>query len=356
MLNIIEHASLRPLNTFGIDGSVAMLVEWESAADLDAFFRDSDCSFALPPKPIGQGSNLLFASYSYDGMFLRCTNRDHVIQSRDEDGSVNILVGAGCALDELIGWTCRQQIWGLENLSLIPGTVGGAAVQNVGAYGAEFGDVVTEVYCYDTRRMCEITLSRENLNYGYRDSIFKHQVNPGQLVVTAVLIKLSLRPAPRVDYGNLRSHLTGRLGGDLTPSDLRDAVIAIRRSKLPDVEATGSAGSFFRNPVISQRKFSTVIDLARSMGIGESEIPSYPVADSSGCQMVKLSAAWLIDKSGWKAYRRWNVATWPAQPLVLVNTTGYASGVEVLSLATDIMDDIERKWSIRLEPEVEILF
>ena len=356
MLKVTEHASLKPLNTFGIDGSVAMLVEWDSAADLDCFF--SDCDDSRPDGPhlaIGQGSNLLFAAYDYDRVFLKCTNRDCVVVSCDGESSVSVLVGAGCPLDELVEWSCRQQMWGLENLSLIPGTVGGAAVQNVGAYGAEFGDVVSEIYCYDTHRRCEITLSRENACYGYRDSIFKHQVNPGQLVVTAVLIRLSLTPAPKLDYGNLRSRLADRLGS-LTPSDLREAVVATRRSKLPDVESTGSAGSFFKNPVVSQRKFLDVIDVARSMGIDESDIPSYPAVDKFGDTAVKLSAAWLIDKSGWKGYRRWNVATWPSQPLVIVNATGYASGIEVFSLATDIMSDIERKWNIRLEPEVEFLF
>lgn len=355
MLRITEQASLKPLNTFGIDGTVAMLVEWESAADLDNFFRDSVYEFSRPPLPVGQGSNLLFAAYHYDGIFLKCVGRDCVIRSREEDGSVNVLVGAGCPLDDFVEWACGQQMWGIENLSLIPGTVGGATVQNVGAYGVEFGDVVTEIYCYDTRRLCEITLSRENACYGYRDSVFKHQVNPGQLIVTAVLVRLSLRPTPKLDYGNLRTRLAGSIGS-LTPGDLRDAVIATRRSKLPDVGSVGSAGSFFKNPVVSQRKFSDVIDMARSMGIDESDIPSYSVVDKFGDPAVKLSAAWLIDKSGWKGYRRWNVATWSSQPLVIVNATGYASGVEVSSLASDIMSDIERKWNIRLEPEVEFLF
>lgn len=339
----------------GIDGTADALVEWGSASDLHTFFTDphyeSISHGAI--KAIGQGSNLLFTTYRYEGAILRCT--DHTIETIDEDNNtVTLRIHAGCVLDRLVELTCEKRLWGMENLSLIPGTIAGATVQNVGAYGAEIGSTVKAVLCYDRQDKREVTLSHNDMAYGYRDSALKHEPFKNRLIVVATDIVLSKKPCPKLSYGNLHRTLS-HLGDRLTPLDVREEVIRTRRGKLPEVTETGSAGSFFKNPVISPRAHRQVIEAAADMGIDTSAMPAHETVTPDGEPAIKLSAAWLIDKSGWKGYRRWNVGTWPTQPLVLVNITGYAAGIEITALARDIIADVQAKWGITLTPEVEYL-
>jgi len=355
MLTITENDSLKPLNTMGIDGSAAAVARWDNAADLHNLFTDP----AYVPlttgqcKAIGEGSNLLFTSCRYDGLLLKCT--DDTIETIDcDDDSVSLRVHAGRSLDSLVETTCGQGLWGAENLSMIPGTTGGATVQNVGAYGTEFGDLVTAIHCYDRDEDRVVVFSHDDASYGYRDSAFKHAPVAGRMIVVATEIRLARNPRPRLDYGNLRKALA-HLNDRITPDDVRREIIGIRRSKLPGVGETGSAGSFFKNPVVTPATHRHIIDTAVSLGIDTSTMPAHETTDSEGNPAIKLSAAWLIDQSGWKGYRRCNVGTWPSQPLVLVNITGNATGQEITALAADITADVESKWHVTLTPEVEYL-
>lgn len=355
MLTITRNARLKPLNTMGIDGTVDSLAEWATADDLHRLFTDpaNEAVARGSIVPVGQGSNLLFTTYRYNGTILRCT--DTTIETMRKDGdTVTVRAHAGCPLDLLADEMCRRGLWGLENLSLIPGTVAGATVQNVGAYGAEFGNLVTAIHCYDRVNKREVTLTRDDMVYGYRDSALKHEPLKHKLIVVSTDIVLSTVPCPRLTYGNLHASLS-HLGDSLTPVDVRDEIIRTRRGKLPEVTETGSAGSFFKNPVVTPQQHRQVIEAAGRMGIDTTSMPAHPAATPDGRPGIKLSAAWLIDKSGWKGYRRWNVGTWPLQPLVLVNLTGYAAGIEVTALAHDIIADVEAKWGVTLTPEVEYI-
>lgn len=356
MLNLHTSHPLKPLNTMGIDGTADTLVEWSDAADLHRLFTDPELSTAVSKsfKAIGGGSNLLFTSYRVHTPLLRCVN-EAIVVDNESDTDVILTVSAGCELDHLVEFTCYKGWWGLENLSLIPGTTGGATVQNVGAYGTEFGSAVVSVNCYDAETDRLIVIPARDMAYGYRESALKHSPLNKRMIVTSTTLRLSKIPTPNLTYGRL-GELLERENQTLSPVDVRDEIIRTRRAKLPDVGITGSAGSFFKNPVVTPDQYSIVLSNARRLGIDTSAIPAHDVTPSgSNDTLIKLSAAWLIDKSGWKGYRRWNVGTWPGQPLVLVNITGYAAGIEIQALAADIIADVSDKWGITLTPEVEYI-
>ncbi|MDE7385551.1 MAG: UDP-N-acetylmuramate dehydrogenase [Muribaculaceae bacterium] len=355
MFRIHTGHQLKPLNTMGIDGTVDTYVEWSSAADLHCLFTGPDLSHVVRQsfKSIGSGSNMLFTRYRVHTPLLRCVN-DTISLVSETDTDVILTVSAGCELDRLVEHTCYNGWWGLENLSLIPGTVGGATVQNVGAYGVEFGNRVVSVTCYDTETDRTIDIPVCDMAYGYRDSALKHSPLSKRMIVVWTTLRLSKCPAPVLTYGRLSEFFADR-DEQLSPVDVRDEIIRTRRAKLPDVGITGSAGSFFKNPVVSADEYNIVLSNARRLGIDTSAMPVHHVTGPDGEPLIKLSAAWFIDKSGWKGYRRWNVGTWPGQPLVLVNITGYAAGIEIQALAADIIADISDKWGITLTPEVEYI-
>lgn len=347
MITIKPDASLLPLNTMRIYGTANYLIEFENADDLHRLLTDSACEYAVRNglKPIGQGSNLLFTRPRYDGALLKCTAGNMAIIAEDCD-SVTLRVDAGVELDRLIARCCDDGLWGIENLSLIPGTVGAAAVQNVGAYGVEFKDVVRAVNCYNIAERKTCTLDVSEIAYGYRDSIFKHQPAKQQLIVTSVEIRLAKSPTPQLGYG----HLSSLVADSNDIKAIRQAVISLRRSKLPDVDETGSAGSFFKNPVVSDSRLEEIRSLAAAHHIDTSAMPVYDVADGK-----KLSAAWLIDRAGWKNAKEGHAAVWGLQPLVLVNADGKASAADIVRLAELIVNDIEAKFGVTLSPEVEYI-
>lgn len=345
MLTVTSDAPLRPLNTMGIDGRVATLVEWDMPSDLIAFFNSEEYEGHNRGrvKQIGEGSNLLFLNPCIDTTLL--VSRYKAMEKLREGV---YRVGAGVKLDDLVAVTTGLGLWGLENLALIPGTTGAAAVQNVGAYGREFGEIVMEVKCYDRSTGGFVTLSHDEIGYGYRESIFKHEPAGSRYIITDVTIRLKHEAMPCLSHGRLKE----RVGeSPCTPDDVRRAVAAIRREVLPQVDETGSAGSFFKNPIIPESQLERVSQLAARHGI---EITGMPVFASDEGR-VKLSAAWLIDRAGWKGVTRGNVGTWPRQPLVIVNLTGHASGTEVATLATDIATDVKYKFGVELHTEVEYL-
>lgn len=356
MLKISEKPDLRDCSTMAVDAVADWLVEWDNPGDLHRLFTDPAYAGITdgPVIPVGSGSNLLFVSNPLRATLLRCSSSAVTEVSSDGD-TVMLKADAGTVLDDLVAMTAERGLWGLENLSLIPGTAGAAAVQNPGAYGQEFGDAVVRVECYDRKTDSMTAFTRSEMDYGYRMSALKHPAMRGRMTVTAVTVALSAAGQPRLSYGRL-DQTVRTSGAPLTPAGMRRIVSEIRQSKLPDPALMPSCGSFFKNPVVDAALRDRVLALAAEAGIEASAVPVYEVPSADGAPShYKLSAAWLIDRSGWKGCVRGNVALWPQQPLVIVNPDGLATGHEIAAFAADISADVEAKWGIRLIPEVEYL-
>lgn len=337
MVAELENINLRPFNTFRIDAKCRFFVEYTSKDDIPAvatkYCKGSD--FLC----IGGGSNLLFVS-DYPGAILHSRILD-VTMEQGESGKIYVTAGSGVVMDELI-WSCaRSGIWGLENLSGIPGEVGAAAVQNVGAYGVEAGNLIHSVECYDIETGEFKDISREECEYGYRHSMFKLAKNKYRYIISSVRFELSSIPRPHIGYGSLSSEFPGKDETDLTPMEIRDTIIRVRNNKLPIVDETGSAGSFFKNPIVSEFFFT-------SLSKKHPDIPHY-TTDSG----VKIPAAWLIDRSGLKGICNGGACVWEKQPLVIVNKTGKASSEDIVGLETKIISTVRDKFGITLHPEVE---
>jgi len=339
MIHISGHTDIRKMTTFGLPAECGRFIEFDTPADLQSLYQDGALSDILP---IGGGSNLLFATGSYQGTVVHCSCSDITVGAPDAGGYVDVRAAAGCVLDHLCALTAAHGLWGIENLSGIPGEIGGAAVQNVGAYGIEFRDTVIAVECFDTATGKCLTLANADCAYGYRDSIFKHRAGQQPLIVTAVTLRLSTHPAPRLGYAAIAERFATTDPSELTPSMLRQTVIGLRDSKLPDPKHTGSAGSFFKNPIVSESEYLLIQQSSNK------PVPGHVLPDNT----VKLSAAWLIDNAGCKGLSHGGAALWQSQPLVIVNATGHATGSDVVSLERDVIRAVASKFGITLEPEV----
>lgn len=298
-------------------------------------------------KHIGGGSNLLFTG-DFPGTVLHSAIR-HIDVISDSDDEVLVRVGAGVEFDKLCEWAAGRGLWGPENLSHIPGEAGAAAVQNIGAYGVEAKDIIREVRAFDLVSRKFLTFSVEECNYGYRDSFFKSPEGKDRYIITGIVFAFRRNGSPILEYGNLRETLLSRCPCP-TPSDVRETIISIRRTKLPEVGEVGSAGSFFKNPVVSWEVFGNVV---RISGRDESSVPHYPVSGPGGEPWVKIPAAWLIDQCGWKGAVRGGAGVWPTQPLVIINASGEASPEEILALEECIRMSVSDRFGIVLSPEVE---
>ena len=298
-------------------------------------------------KHIGGGSNLLFTG-DFPGTVLHSAIR-HIEVISDSDDEVLVRVGAGVEFDKLCEWAARRGLWGPENLSHIPGEAGAAAVQNIGAYGVEAKDIIREVRAFDLVSRKFLTFSVEECNYGYRDSFFKSPEGKDRYIITGIVFAFRRNGSPILEYGNLRETLLSRCPCP-TPSDVRETIISIRRTKLPEVGEVGSAGSFFKNPVVSREVFDNVV---RVSGRDEASVPHYPVPGPGGEPWVKIPAAWLIDQCGWKGAVRGGAGVWPSQPLVIINASGEASPEEILALEECIRMSVSDRFGIVLSPEVE---
>lgn len=298
-------------------------------------------------KHIGGGSNLLFTG-DFPGTVLHSAIR-HIEVISDSDDEVLVRVGAGVEFDKLCEWAARRGLWGPENLSHIPGEAGAAAVQNIGAYGVEAKDIIREVRAFDLVSRKFLTFSVEECNYGYRDSFFKSPEGKDRYIITGIVFAFRRNGSPILEYGNLRETLLSRCPCP-TPSDVREAIISIRRTKLPEVGEVGSAGSFFKNPVVSREVFGNVV---RISGRDEASVPHYPVPGPGEEPWVKIPAAWLIDQCGWKGAVRGGAGVWPSQPLVIINASGEASPEEILALEECIRMSVSDRFGIVLSPEVE---
>ena len=333
-MTIKENISLLPYNTFGLPAKAKIYAEYSSVEELRALLEQYK---GEPLLHIGAGSNLLFTK-DFDGVILHSAMRRARCVSEDAD-YVWIEAENGLVLDELIAQLCDMGISGLENLSYIPGEVGASAVQNVGAYGVEAKDVIESVRAVSIVDGAERIFSNAECQYGYRDSIFKNSLR-GKYIITHVVYRLNKHFKPKLNYGNLGSEV----GSDPTPMSVREAVIRIRQQKLPEVSELGSAGSFFKNPVISHEAYETL-----TRQIRDDRVPHYEQEGG-----VKIPAAWLIEQCGWKGKSIGGAQCYPKQPLVLVNT-GSATADDIVALAAAICKDVQDKFGITISPEVNYI-
>lgn len=293
----------------------------------------------LPVVPLGQGSNVVIAG-NLDALVVR--QETCGIQVREErSNSVVLRVAAGQDWHELVQWTLKRGYYGLENLALIPGTVGAAPIQNIGAYGVELQSVLLQVQARQIADDEHITLDKVACEFGYRDSIFKRDLKD-KLVITAIDLQLSLTPSVKITYPDLAHFFEVETRIDPTPQAVFDAVVSIRRSKLPDPSVEANAGSFFKNPLISA-------ELAEKLVEQYPALPCHLQTDGR----VKVPAAWMIDHCGWKGYRRDDLGVHGQHALVLVNY-GNNCGEQLLSLANDIVGSVYDKFGIHLEIEPRV--
>ena len=343
MIKTSYYQDLTKMNTFGMKVKARCFIEYDSVADLvDIEFEE----LARPVLHIGGGSNLLFTD-DFKGTVLHSKINFIEIISETSD-KVLVSVGAGVVFDDFCDWAAKEGLWGVENLSYIPGEVGASAVQNIGAYGVEVKDVIKTVYCYDTVDEEFVNFDVEDLEYGYRDSAFKDPEIKGRYIVTHVVFALSRTPQPKLDYGHLKEAVEAT-GAELTPLLIRKVIIKIRKEKLPEPSVMGSAGSFFKNPVISAEHFARIEAAAKAELGADYKVPHYDLPDGT----VKVPAAWIIEQCGWKGKRSGNAAVYDKQPLVIVNYTGEAFPEEIISLERRIIASVKAKFDIILHPEVD---
>lgn len=336
MAKEFQQIDLRDRNSFHVSQRAARLVEFETTEELRAVF-----AAGIPDRwtVLAGGNNILFTR-DYDGLLLTPVSQGIAIVA-DDGTDVRVRVDAGVEWDDLAAWAVDRGLWGIENLSLIPGKAGAAPVQNIGAYGREAKDAIERVEMYCPQSDTMLTLDAAHCEFGYRESVFKHALK-GRAIITAIEIALSRTPQPRLGYGDVEREVEAR--GGATLRNIRDAIIAIRRAKLPDTAELGNAGSFFKNPVVDG---ATADRLKNEWP----DMPLYPAAEAG---KAKLAAGWLIDKAGMKGYREGRVGVHERQALVLVNLGG-ATGDEVLALARKVQAAVRDRFGVEIDTEVNIL-
>ena len=337
-----ENVDLRTSNTFGIRATARYFCAVHSLQELRIVLQFRRIR-KLPLLVLGGGSNVLFCA-DYPGVVVQMAMTG--IELLAEQGDELIVRAAGGENWHAFVEYCLQHgYYGLENLALIPGSVGAVPIQNIGAYGVEVRDLVSEVTVLDTGTSEVETLNAEQCEFGYRDSVFKGRLQ-GKKIVLAVSFRLHRQPRVNLSYAALAQALA--CISDPQPQDVFAAVCAIRTSKLPNPAVLGNAGSFFKNPVLTRAHCDTLLQTFAGL-------PCYPVSGKDGglcADLVKVPAAWLIDKAGWKGVVLGQAAVYEQQPLVLVNL-GNATAAEIVALARQIMAAVERQFAIRLEPEVQ---
>ena len=327
--------SLRPFNTMGIAARARLLLPVHTLDDLQAVHADPALS-TLPRLVLGGGSNLLFTG-DFDGLVLHMRGAGIGIVGETTD-AVLVRAAAGESWHGLVAWTLAHGLGGMENLSLIPGSVGASPIQNIGAYGSELKDCFHQLTAFDFETGELLHLDRAACEFGYRDSIFKHRLRD-RAVILDVTFALPKRWQPNLRYAELAQEVAARGLSAPGAADISQAVIAIRQRKLPDPALLGNAGSFFKNPVVPMAQRDAL--LAK-----HPTLVSYAQGDGS----YKLAAGWLIDQCGWKGRAIGAAGVYEKQALVLVNRGG-ASGMEMVALAEAIQRDVEGRFGVRLEPE-----
>ena len=337
MTHVIKNYLLGNTNTFGVDAAAALFASPESIEELIAILKGYDDS-QLPLLIMGEGSNILFKG-DYEGLIIN-PGMKGIEELDGNDKQIVVRVGASENWDNWVATATEKGWFGLENLSLIPGSVGSAPVQNIGAYGVELKDHFAWADAWDLQLKKQVRLTFEDCKFGYRSSIFKHEAR-GRYIITHVVFRLKKTPEMKLNYGNVGSVFAA--AGGSSPMDLREIIISIRKQKLPDPEQYGNAGSYFKNPMVDHTIYE-------SLRRDYPEIPSFMGIENQ----IKIPAAWLIEQAGWKGKRTGNVGTWPTQPLVIVNYGG-ASGQEILDFSENLRTDVDKKFGIYLEREVNVV-
>jgi UDP-N-acetylmuramate dehydrogenase len=335
---LTENASLLHRNTLRVDAHAAWLAEIHDAAAIPALLSDP----ALRGKStllLGEGSNVLFVD-DYPGVVVTMQARGVEVLGADAD-AVRIRVAAGEHWDDFVHWTLGHGYAGLENLILIPGSVGAAPMQNIGAYGVEVGEFIESVESFDLRERRFATFTNTQCEFGYRDSIFKRR--PDRWLITAITVGLPRTRAPRIDYAGLREELQRMGAMHPAPVHVAEAVVALRTRKLPDPRVIGNAGSFFKNPVVP-------LAHAEALRRDHPRMPGWPTGDGTS----KLSAAWLIEDCGFKGLREGDAGISNRHALVLVNH-GHATGAQLWALARRVRDGVRERFGVALEPEPRII-
>lgn len=336
-MKLTEKASLMPYNTFGIEATADYLIQYDSVPDLQQVLN---LELVRNNKllHVGGGSNLLFMN-DYQGVILH-SEICFINRVRDDKDTVFLEVGAGVVWDDFVGYCVKEHLGGVENLSLIPGEVGASAVQNIGAYGVEACDLITEVKAVEISSGSVRIFSKEECNYGYRYSVFKDNLK-GQYIITSVVFQLNKVPEFRLGYQHLEEEVLKN--GEVTLENIRKTIIAVRESKLPDPRIAGNAGSFFMNPVVAKELFLELQAVYPNM-------PHYYVSEHE----EKIPAGWLIDQCGWKGRHIGKAGVHDKQALVLINRGG-ATGAEIVHLANEIQLSVQQKFGINLHPEVNYI-
>lgn len=337
-LRLQQNIELSSYTTFGVPAQARYFVEINNLEQLNELRNLPE--FALPQLWIGGGSNMLLTQ-NFKGIAIKLSLKG-MKQEGSKPGKVRVSAGAGENWHQFVHYCLKQNWGGLENLSLIPGNVGTAPMQNIGAYGVEIKDTLTQLEAWEVSTGKLHTFQNEDCRFGYRDSIFKQEYR-GRYVITKVYFELSRgEHFLHTDYGAIRNELANQ---NLTPNihSIAKVVCDIRRSKLPDPAQVGNAGSFFKNPVVPLAQ-------ARELQAHYADIPVYTLPG----QKAKLAAGWLIEQCGWKGYREGNYGVHPKQALVLVNYGG-ATGAEIRNLADAIKQSVFRKFALQLETEVNII-
>ncbi len=373
-MHLDQKVSLKSLHTFGMEVEAKYFVEAKTLAEVLTLLNYRHM-IHMPILFLGGGSNMLFTR-DFTGIVVKINSKG--ISVRDEDDSrVVVTAEAGENWDDFVQYCVGRGWAGIENLSLIPGTVGAAPIQNIGAYGVEVGNVIESVQVAEVSSGKQRIFTNGECCFGYRDSIFKGELK-GKVIILSVTFRLAKvrgtqgdypagAPVLQLDYGNIRNELERMGVADPSIGAVREAVCNIRRSRLPDPAEIGNAGSFFKNPVINRVLFTSIrerfpdipffthprlnVAAADQSPVSRQQVPGNLQDDS---EMIKIPAAWLIEQCGWKGFRAGDAGVYPGQPLVLVNY-GNANGRQVMDLANQIIDSVRLKFGISLETEVNVI-
>jgi UDP-N-acetylmuramate dehydrogenase len=338
-MQIQENVSLKLYNTFGIDVTARYFATFENVTELEEILN-SKLQTSNSKLILGGGSNILFTK-DYSGIVLK-NDIKGIEMVQEDDEFIYIKAGAGENWHQFVLHCVQNNYAGVENLSLIPGNVGASPMQNIGAYGVEIKDVFYELEAVHLQDKTIQKFGLEDCSFGYRESVFKNKYK-NQFIITSVTYRLNKKPSFNTSYGAINQEL--EIMGVKNPSiqAISQAIINIRTSKLPDPKDLGNAGSFFKNPVISNEQFNAL----------KQAFPNV-IAFPSGAQHTKLAAGWLIEQCGWKGYRKGDAGCFPKQALVLVNY-GNATGKEIFDLSEEIIHSVKKKFSLVLEREVNIV-
>ena len=331
---VTENVSLKAFNTLAVEAEAEWFAELRDLSQLPELV-DFARQNRLPLTVLGGGSNVVLPG-TIPGLVIRMATTGISVVTEGDD--VLLTVAAGENWHQLVCWSLQQGYFGLENLALIPGSVGAAPVQNIGAYGVELASRLYSVTGLDLETGTYRTLFHAECQFGYRDSLFKRELK-GKFIITSVVLRLSLKPEVCVDYPALKAMLEQQGFGHPTPQQVADAVIAVRRSKLPDPQQLPNAGSFFKNPIVSSTQYRALVN----------EFPEL-IGYSQSNGQYKLAAGWLVEQAGWKGRSFGEVAVHDRQALVLVNP-GSGSGAHILQLAAAIQNDVQQQFGVSLEIE-----